>query len=171
MKRIIDFFRRLFRLPPTSDVGIYLNLKVETFDVNGKRLSRQKVKNKVTTSGRNIVRDLLGRGIPGSGTGFAPTHLALGTGTATVFDSDVKLGTEVFRNILTSRKAFSSRVDLQLFLLTSEANGNTLSEAALFDSPVTDGGNMLARAKFATVIVKTSSVQVVFTWTITIASS
>lgn len=156
---------------PTSAFQVYGNLDIEVFTAEGRPIHHDRVNNKIPATGRNVLRDLLARGVPGSGTGFAPTNMAVGTGTTAPTDGDIKLETEVYRAVLDGRKAFSSRVDYQLFLTVSDANGNTLTEAALVDSPTTDGGNMLARAKFNTAIIKTSSIQAVLTWSIIIASS
>lgn len=164
---------RLLGIPigPPASFSVMGNLTVDIWDAQGRHLQRSRVKNKIPIGGRNILRDLLARGVPGSGVGFAPTNMALGTGTTAAADNDTGLETEVYRDKFTSRMAKSAQVDFQLFLTTADANGNTITEAAMFDSPVTDGGRMLCRALLGTPIVKTSSIQATLTWTHTIASS
>ena len=154
-----------------SQLGIYLNVQVDVLEAKtGRILRREKTHNKVPQVGRHIVRDLLARGVPGTGDGFAPTHMAVGTGSAAPADGDTKLGTEVYRARLDTRQGSTNKVTFQLFIDTSSANGNTIAEAGLFDSSLTDAGSMLNRFTF-TPIAKTASVEVVLTVEITIASS
>lgn len=170
-------------------IGIDTNVLIEIFEAStrprvprrvrdrrgelvelGRPCYRERRRNKVPLSGRNVLRDLLGRAIPGFGAGFAPTHFAVGTDSTVTTDGQTALGVEVFREQVTTRQAFSSKVTYQAFLGTNDANGNTLAEIGLFDTPVAFQGNLFARAVF-TAIPKTVSIQVVFTWEITITST
>lgn len=170
-------------------VGIDTNVLIEVFEAGamarfprrvrdrqgllvelGRPCYRERKKNKVPLSGRNVLRDLLGRAIPGFGAGFAPTHFAVGTDATVTTDGHTALGTEVFREQVTTRQAFSARVVYQAFLGTNDANGNSLAEIGLFDTPNAFQGNLFARATY-TPIPKTISIQVVFTWEITITST
>jgi hypothetical protein len=145
------------------------NLQIDILDALGRPVSTERVYNDVPQAGRNVVRDLLLRGEPGSNAiGFAPTNMALGTGSAATTDTDTELSIEVYRAFLDSRQGRDAEAVFQLFLTTADANGNTLREAGLFDSPT--AGNMLARVVLPTPIVKTVSIQVVFSWSILIAS-
>jgi hypothetical protein len=126
----------------------------------GRLLQRTRQHNLVVTAGRNLVRDLL------HGASAAQvTHLALGTGTAAVAASDTTLGTEVFRDTLTSRTAAAGKLTCVYYLGTGSANGNTLSEAGLLTA--SSGGTLYARALLASAIAKTSAISATFTWELT----
>lgn len=126
--------------------------------------------NKVPLFGRNIIRDLLGRGAPGTGSGYAPTHIALGDDGATTLDSESVLRSEVFRSDIVARAGDDSVLTLQSFLDTDVGNGLTFRETGLFDSPNAGEGNMLARAPFDP-FSKTSAIQLVVTWVLTITAT
>ena len=129
------------------------------------------VHNKVTASGRNILRDIL------LGIGGIPQWIALGTTNTAVLDTDVALGNEYYRAAVTRRLSTSGKATLKLHLTTAEANGSTIQEIGCFvyasyttaGSPL-GGGQLFARA-LVTPIEKTSSVQVTFTWEFPITSA
>lgn len=63
-----------------------------------------------------------------------PTHIAIGTGTTAVLESDTALETEVFpngssRSAITGRtKPANNAVRLQMLVASGEANGSNLTE-------------------------------------------
>lgn len=130
-----------------------------------------RVRNLVTLSGRNVIRDLLARGVPGTGAGYAPTHFALGTGTTAVSDSDTKLVAEQYRDLFVTRQGQNSKVIWQGYLSEAQGNGFVYAEAGLFDSAIKDQGSMLARTVFVTTVNKTSSVKLILTWEVQTASA
>jgi len=95
------------------------------------------------------------------------TDIAVGTGDTTPTSSDTALETEVFRdsvdNIDTS---VSNAVTVTLDLLTTEANGNTLTETGIFNDP--SAGTMWTRNTF-TSINKTSDINLFLDTTFTIS--
>jgi len=140
------------------------NVKIQLFDVNSNKLIREiERKNLVVTSGRNLIRDLINEA---SVTGV--THLAVGTGTTAVSAGDASLVTEQFRNTLTKRTPSSGSVTWSYYLSSTQANGNDLTEAGLFNA--SSGGTMFARVTHAA-ITKTSSIAVMYSWTLNIGAS
>lgn len=134
-------------------------------------LSAERRGNKVTRTGRQIVRDLL------ANTGPAPSALAVGTDPTPAEDSDLSLGQEVFRSLFTRRVPSESSIIYELYLTDQEANGETLSEAGLIALPqwshsglIPQGGFLFARVTH-TPIEKDSSVSVTYVWEIPISSS
>jgi hypothetical protein len=116
--------------------------------------------NKITDAGFNsIIRDLL------AGSGFAPTHIAVGTNGATPTAADTTLGNEVFRNTITLRIPADKRLKFQLFLDTGDANGNTLREAGIFNAGTT--GDMLSHVLIEPEIPKDATVTATLTWNYT----
>lgn len=117
--------------------------------------------NLVVNAGLNQLRDALA----GDSVTF-PTHLAVGTGTTDETAADTTLGTEVFRDTLTSKaKTATGKTTYKYFLASGSANGNDISEAGLFNAA--SAGTMFARATFPA-DVKTSAEAWTFSWTITV---
>ena len=136
-----------------------------------RRLVRhERTKNLVVTEGRNVVRDLI------LNVGPAPSTIALGTGSSPTTAGMSVLGTEVFRKLFTRKIASSGKATYQLLVATTEANGNSISEAAIFagfgynNQTIGSGGQMLCRTTFAP-IVKDNTIQITFTWDVTITSA
>ncbi len=118
--------------------------------------------NLVVDAGRNLVRDFLANDAP---TGL--THIAIGTDATAAAAGDTALGTEVHRAAFTSTPVKNNlELVLRLYVGTGTANGNTITEAGLFNDP--SAGTMLARAILSTPIVKTSSIAATFTWTLSL---
>jgi hypothetical protein len=144
-------------------IGVRGDISVAVHDVaSGRLLETRQVKNLVVTAGRNLLRDLL-RGI-----NTAPTHVAVGTGTAAVQASDAALAIEVHRNTITQRVSDTGQLTIKFFLPSGAANGQTLAEAGIFNAAA--GGDMLSRVTYAG-IAKTASITVTYTWTISFIAS
>lgn len=161
--------RHKLQRSPRHDIGLDFNVTVEVVRDGVNHVER--VHNLVTISGRNIIRDLLGRGTPGTGAGYAPTHIALGTGTSATVKTMTDLESEAFRGAITQRFGGEGKIVYQIFLDKDEGNdGNPIyTEAALFDNSGAGLGNMLSRVTFSPV-QKTTSVQLVITWEISITA-
>lgn len=144
----------------SEQLGLRANLTVEIFDAHSlRRINVIKSRNKVPLVGRNAHRDMLG------GTGFEPTHIALGTNTAAPADSDtVIIAGEVFRKAIDRRIGSASKMTFQLFLTTAEANGTVLADARLLNSAILLNGDLYARALLVPTIDKSSSLSATFTW-------
>lgn len=136
-------------------VGAIFNVKAYVLDRDGRLLWIARGRNKVTNVGLNILRDMLG------GTGFRPTHIAVGSGTTAPAASDTSLQTEIFRQKIDRRIPESSKMTFQILLGTADQNGNTFREVGLFEGTSTQGGNkLLARSLLNPVIAKTNLIQV-----------
>ncbi len=131
---------------------------------DGPVIDRREGHNLVVNDGLNIIRDLLGGDLNED-----PTDIAVGTDNTPVVASDATLGLEVFRNQITRRLDGAQEITFQLFISTTQANGNTFVESGLIR--LKNGvDRMFARIVFAP-IVKTISVSVTITWTITLTAS
>lgn len=121
--------------------------------------------NIVTTLGKKI---LLNRGLKATPDYSAPTKFSVGTGTGTPAAGDTALGTAVAING-GNYKSFVSgypvldetniQVTIRCLLLSTEANGNSLTEFGLFN---TDGTPKLFSRSVHTAITKTTSVQITY---------
>jgi hypothetical protein len=138
---------------------------VEVRDADtGAVLAVERAHNLVVDDGLDLIRDLLdGDAVAGI------THLAVGTGTVAVTAGDTALGTEVFRDAVTSRTSYAQQLVVSYYLASGSANGYTLTEAGLFNAAA--AGTMFARVKLASSIAKTASIAVTFTWTINLGAS
>lgn len=132
---------------------------------SGKRLvGFERKRNLTVDAGLNFIRDLLNSG---SATGI--THFGYGTSSTAVAASDTALIAQVARDTVTAKAASSKTLTVTYFLNTTSGNGNTLREVGLFSAAV--AGSMYARAILASAIVKTSSISVTFTWTLSWSAS
>lgn len=152
---------------------------------NGRLTEEQKVSNNVVASGRNFIRDLLGR------RGRPESYIAIGTGTEPVSDADTALTFEVWRRATSRVNPSGTSVIYELVVLASEANAtetvNTfddfqeiglffgtkwqlgeLSSGTVRNSSL--GGVLVARATIRP-IAKDSETMLTISWEIPIESS
>lgn len=109
--------------------------------------------NLVILNGRNLIRDFLAGD---SVTGLS--HLALGTDTTEPTVSPTI--TEVFRKELTSKVKAEGKLTVDMYLSSQEANGNSLTSAALFGN----NGERQYNKVIYDGISKDSSLAITFTW-------
>lgn len=102
-----------------------------------------------TNLGRNAIRDFLAGEI---------SHLAVGTGTTDPKTTDTSLEAEVIEKSATAEDGGNGEVTHKIRLLTTEANGNDLTELGAKDAA---GGNLEDRVVFAKV-TKTNDYEVEF---------
>jgi len=96
---------------------IYVNIGIEVRRADtGELLSEEWVKNRVTGSGRDIMRNLL------LNVGPAPNYIAVGTGGTPAADDNVQLEAEVLRSSPTRKILGTSRAIYKLFLSSADAN-------------------------------------------------
>lgn len=140
------------------------NVTITSRDTKGRFLARRLVKNLVVAAGRDLVVEMLG------GTANAhPTHIAVGTGATAVTDLDTVLVTEIYRDLITRRRPFASRLQFQLFMDTTQGNGYSYTEAGIFN--VRNAVSVLfARVVFAAV-PKDSSSNLTISWDVFLTSS
>ncbi len=152
----------------TVHLGTNVDIQIWTRDrryKSGRRLiGRQRKRNLTVDAGLNFVRDLLN-----SGGANGITHFGYGTGSTAAASSDTDLGTHVARAAVTGKTATSKTLTVTYYLPTGTANGNTLREIGLFNAAA--AGTMYARAVLASAIVKTATISVTFTWTLTWAAA
>ena len=137
-------------------------LTITTFNLNTGEIKTVTEGNLVILAGRNLVRDLLA-----GDTVSGLTHMALGTDTSD--PSVTPTITEVFRKTLTSSTKADGKLTVDMYLASGEANGNTLTSAALFGNGATDAagsGSQYNKVIYAA-IEKTSSLTVTYTWELT----
>jgi len=148
-----------------SQVNVSANVQVTVQDADtGEILSQQEHKNLVVSGGLNLIRDLLdGDAVAGL------THFAVGTDTSPVSAIQTTLGTEVFRDTVTQRTSNTQQLIVSYYLASGSANGNTLSEAGLFNDATT--GTMFARVLLNPAVPKTSAVAVTLNWTINLGAA
>ena len=134
---------------------------------------RRAASNVLTIAGLNALRDVIGfHSTSTARSSYAPSHIALGKGSATPAETDTALGDVVAatgKELYARRYALSfggqaarTGAEFQARYLTSEANGETYSEAGLFDDPAATG-NLLARVVFSPVS-KTSAAELIINW-------
>ena len=87
----------------------------------------------------------------------APTHMAVGDDTTTPDDEDTTLGNELDRNANATATAGDDSATFSMILTTAEANGNTLTEAGLFNAGT--NGDMYVRFTHGG-IIKTAAVEI-----------
>jgi hypothetical protein len=147
-----------------SQVNVSANVQVTVQDADtGAILSQQEHKNLVVSGGLNLIRDLLdGDAVAGL------THFAVGTDTSPVSATQTTLGTEVFRDTVTQRTSNTQQLIVSYYLASGSANGNTLSEAGLFNDATT--GTMFARVLLNPAVPKSSAVAVTLNWTINLGA-
>jgi len=94
------------------------------------------------------------------------THIAIGTGTGALNETDTALGNEISRKqatptVYTGSEANANKVRFEALWDTGEGNGS-IAEAGLFTA--SSGGNMFARARIDPAINKTSDYTLKITW-------
>ncbi len=133
-------------LPPT-------NVTVRAYR-KGQLVQVVRSRNAIVASGRNAIRDLL------AGRGIAPTHIAIGTDSTVVSDTDTHLVAEIRRKAIDSWKLTTTSVNFRTIIIKSEFNGlSAFKELGLFcdrdydgeSDTVVNGGHMLARAVIGSV--------------------
>jgi len=138
-------------------------LRITARDQHGRIVDKRDIPNLVVTTGRNLIRDYLAGSAPA-----VPSHMAVGTGTTAAAAGDTTLGTEIDRKAITQTTTAAAEVSFLMFLASTEANGNDLTEAGVFTAA--SGGTMLARTTYAA-ITKTSLVSITYDWTLSIGAS
>ncbi len=152
----------------TAQAIIRSNVEFTIRDVRSGLERCVRSRNLVTTSGLQLIRDLIG------GTGLRPSHVGLGTDNTAPAATDTALGSEQYRAEVTRRDPSSNSIQFQLYVPTSEGNGHTYEEAALLQTGLQNGSpgdpaTLLARTTFSP-ILKTASVEITALWSITLAA-
>lgn len=120
----------------------------------------------LTNDGKKI---LLNRGFKASPNYTVPSLFKVGTGTTAPTVTDTDLQAAVIISGGNTTKAFATgypildetnlQITIRTILLTTDANGNSLTEFGIFNS---DTSKLMSSRAVFTAITKTSSVQVIF---------
>lgn len=146
-----------------APIGLNTNVVVTARDMAGRVVQRERAHNLITNVGLNQLRDRL----QNSGPLSTPiTHMALGTSSAAVTPQDILLGTEVYRDAFSSLTPTEQTLVVRLVVPGGSANGNTITEAGIFDTVTANVGNLFARVVFPGVS-KTAAVTLTVDWTLT----
>lgn len=148
-------------------INIETNVRIDVIDARTlELLDRLEVHNLVVTAGRNLVRDR----IYASATA-AISHFWVGMSSQAVAATDTDLIDAVGapgRQAITSNTVADGQLTTKYFLPSGTANSNTLREAGIFNAA--SGGSMFVRATHAA-IVKTSSIQIIYSWLTSVTAS
>ncbi len=143
-----------------DNVIAWANVLIEARNVEtGQVIFRDRRHNLAVLAGRNLIRDALA-GDPVAGL----SHFAVGTGSTSVTPTDTTLQAEVLRQPIQTKTKDTAKLQIVHYLSSTEANGNTLTEAGLFNDPV--AGTMYARVTHSG-IVKSPAVAITYTWDLT----
>jgi hypothetical protein len=134
-----------------------LTIKVKN-EVTGE-IKEQIKDNLVILDGRNLIRDFL-YGDPVTGL----THMGVGTDTSD--PAVTPTITEVFRKVFTDKVKADGKLTVDMFLSSQEANGSTLTSAAVFGNGATDtaGSGTQYNKILYDPISKTVDLSVTYTW-------
>ena len=138
-----------------------VNVDADIFETRrGRRrfVKRVSTHNLVVNAGLDMIRDLLFGDVLGGITTFK-----VGTSNTPAAAGQTALVAAVHSDAVTSKTKASQSLIVKYFLASGSANGATLREAGIFNA----GSTMYARVVLASDIVKTSSISVTFTWTLT----
>jgi hypothetical protein len=165
---------RRVNMETTIESGIIprFNFTAEIRDATtGQIIQIQQYHNMVTTSGTNLIRDLLYWDATLNET--RPSGLstfALGTGSEATTGNELLLGNEQYRDLYVERIKTSGGLILKYFLPSTAGNEKTYTEAGLFGnstSTTLNSGTLYARVLLTNPLTKDSGVAVTFTWTLT----
>lgn len=136
------------------------HLTITLRDQDGKVKEVRFVKNLVVDTGKELITSRL------LGTGNAPSHMAIGTGTITPLASDTTLGSELTRGVFVSAPTQNART--VTFIATYPAGTGTgnITEAGLFNA--SSAGTLIARTTFAPPFNKTALDSLTIEWDVTI---
>jgi hypothetical protein len=166
-RRVRDaFIAATFSVMAVANVGAGYNFMAQVLDAETGEVLHQEVQhNLVTKAGLNLLKAAIA-----TGSCAVPQYFAFGTSGTAPAPTDTTLGAEIASsrqiNTGSTQDATDPTLTLQYYLSSTQCNGNTIREVGLFTA-TPSGGTMYARVVLASAIVKTISVAVAFTWTLT----
>lgn len=142
-----------------DNIGLEGRLKIKVKNIITGEVYEDTEDNLVILTGRNLIRDFLfGDAVSGL------THMAVGTDTTD--PANTPAITEVFRKVFTAKTKSDGKLTLDMYLSSQEANGSTITSAAIFGNGATDTagtGTQYNKVTF-TGIPKDNTLTVTFTW-------
>lgn len=145
-------------------MGVRGRAVFEWHDVRtGALVHRSEKHNIVTNAGLDLFVTL----ITGDSTDY-PSHMAIGTDDTAAAVTDTALGAEVSPRQAFTTETTSSTGIIQWkgFWNSTEANGNTIAEAGIFNA--SSSGTMSNRVVLSPALSKTNSLSLTITWTFTL---
>ena len=143
------------------------DINIKSFDKDGNLVQEDKLKNLITTAGKN----LLALALRESDTDCEIKFIAIGSDNTAVTTGDTTLGNETFRKAVTSQVAGGSAgvTITNLYVAPEEAVG-TIEEIGFFcgstASATTDSGTLFARVLYSRTKTAVESIQIERTDTI-----
>ena len=142
------------------------DLNIKSFDKDGNLIQEDKLKNLITTAGKNLLSQALRE----SNTDCEIKYIAIGSDNTAVTTGDTALGNETFRKQVTSQAAGAAGVTItNLYVAPEEAVG-TIEEIGFFSgasaSATTDSGTLFARVLYSRTKTAVESIQIERTDTI-----
>lgn len=116
--------------------------------------------NIVPNVGLNALAENIVNSSPSAANALKVTYAGLGTGTATPAGGDTALGSEQYRQAISSQTRSGAVAYSTLFVDNGSGNGNTYTEFGLFAgdaSATTDSGTMFSRVLISPSFEKTSA--------------
>lgn len=138
----------------------FVTIEIEHDDGQVDRIEQPNI---VTNAGLTVLAQVI------SGSGTAPTHIAIGTGTTAAAGTDTALGTEVDRNALGSSTSSSGVATYKAFFSKAEANGSTIAEVGLFNAST--GPTCICRSVLGATVAKDATKSLTITWTLTLTDN
>jgi hypothetical protein len=132
-----------------GNIGLYTNVKIRHYDVNGNWIKDDAVHNIVVSTGLDLLRDHL---LSTAAVTLTPHHFVLGNSTVAVASSDVALGSSSYDISFTGSTIRTAGVTFNGSIYSTDGVGSTWNEIGLF----TSSSSLYARALIAP-IIKTSS--------------
>ena len=141
------------------------NLNIKSFDKDVNLIQEDKLKNLITTAGKNLLAQSLR-----TSTDCEIKFIAIGSDNTAVTTGDTALGNETFRKQVTSQAAGAAGVTItNLYVAPEEAVG-TIEEIGFFSgasaSATTDSGTLFARVLYSRTKTAVESIQIERTDTI-----
>ena len=144
----------------TDGLGVRGRVRVRTLDAaTGRATGEATARNMWTLAGRDAVAGAL------VGEPIGLTHMAIGTSGAAPAAGAAALGSEKYRDAITTTARGAPSATLTLYVPGAAAAGHTLREVGLF----TAAGVLLARALLPGAgVAKSSSIALQIDWTVTL---
>lgn len=130
------------------------------------KITKEFYRNLVTTAGKSAIADGL-RGTTENNKGII-TYCAVGTNATAPALADIKLGTELFRKLISVRSVSANVATFEIYFGVDEANG-ALKEAGLFGDDAgetADSGTLFCHVAINR--TKTTSDTLSLVWTVTV---
>jgi hypothetical protein len=131
-----------------SNIEIYGNVRIVSYDLQGRVISQQAVHNLVPSTGLDLILNRL----LSTGTALVPHHFTFGTGTTAAYSTDTGLQSSAYDISFTTPSVAAAEVTFNGSVYSTDGVGSTWNEIGIF----TSSSSLVARALIAP-LIKTSS--------------